>query len=205
MKTKIIGRIVGAVALTLALAGCVDLTSEVDVESDTNAKATTITTMGAEFYPMIKAMKDQGNSGSSDSDFCVSEGAQLVENADGSATCTEVAEGTFDSIVGSSSALEDSTFTVVSPGVVRVSFKTEGMASDITDGQDPNDAQAMAMLKAYFEGHNATIRIKGKKITDTNLTANGDGTAAEVVIPFTSLFDGTANLPAEYYAVVDTN
>jgi hypothetical protein len=206
MNIKIIGRLAGALGLTLALAGCIDLTSEVEVENGTNAKATTVTTMGAEFYPMIKAMKDSSDSSSSsDSDFCTSEGAQLVENSDGSATCTEVAEGTFESIVGSSNALEDSTFTEVSPGVVRVAFKTDGMKSDLTKGQDPNDKQAMDMMKAYFDGHNATIRVKGKKITDTNLTLNGDGTAAEVVIPFTSLFDGTADLPPEYYAVVDTN
>jgi hypothetical protein len=204
MNTQIIGRIAGAVALTIALAGCVDMTSEVAVESDSSAKATTITTMGAEFYPMIKAMKDSGDSSSGDSDFCTSADAQLVENADGSATCTETAEGSFDSISGSSDALEDSTFTVVSPGVVRVSFKTEGMASDITKGED-TDEQTMAMLKTYFDGHNATLRVKGKKITDTNLTLSPDGTSAEVVIPFTSLLDGTANLPAEFYAVVDTN
>lgn len=203
MKTQIIGRIAGAVALTLALAGCVDLTSEVQVESDSTAKATTITTMGAEFYPMIKAMKDSGDA-STKSDFCATEGAQLVENADGSATCTEVYEGAFDGVSASSDAMSDAAFTVVSPGVVRVSFPTKGMASDLTQGQE-DDAQTMAMLKAYFDGHNATIRVKGRKITDTNLTLSPDGTSAEVVIPFTSLIDGTADLPEDYYAVVDTN
>jgi hypothetical protein len=208
MNTPIIGRLAGALALTLALAGCVDMTSELEIKSDSAVKATTITTMGAEFYPMIKAMKDTGGktaeASADDSDFCTTEGAQQVENQDGSATCTEVYEGPFDGVTGSNDAMEDATFTVVSPGVVRVSFKTEGMASDLTDGQE-SDPQAMAMMKAYFEGHSATLRVKGKKITDTNLTPGADGTSAEVVIPFTSLLDGTADLPDEYYAVVDTN
>jgi hypothetical protein len=208
MNTGIIGRVAGALALTLALAGCIDMTSDVEIKSDSAVKVTTTTTMGAEFYPMIKAMKDAGGPGAEasadDSDFCATEGAQLVENQDGSATCTEVYEGAFDGAAGSSDAMEDAAFTVVSPGIVRVSFKTEGMGSDLTEGQD-SDPQTTAMMKAYFEGHSATLRVSGKKITDTNLTLGGDGTSAEVVIPFTSLLDGTADLPAEFYAVVDTN
>jgi hypothetical protein len=210
MNTRIIGRVAGALALTLTLAGCIDMTSEIEIKSDSAVKATTITTMGAEFYPMIKAMKDTGSQGAGaeasadDSDFCTTDGAQLVENQDGSATCTEVYEGAFDGVTGSSDAMEDAAFTVVSPGVVRVSFKTEGMASDLTEGQE-SDPQTTAMMKAYFEGHSATLRVKGKKITDTNLTLGADGTSAEVVIPFTSLLDGTADLPPEYFAVVDTN
>ena len=60
------------------------------------------------------------------------------------------------------------------------------------------------MMKTYFEGHTATIRIKGKKILETNMTKVGDN-AAEMVIKFTDLLDGKANLPPELFAVVDTN
>jgi hypothetical protein len=58
-------------------------------------------------------------------------------------------------------------------------------------------------MKTYFEGHTATIRIKGKRITETNMNKVADNTA-EMVLNFTELLDGTANLPEELFAVVDT-
>lgn len=206
MKFEFIGRLAGAVALTISLAGCMDMTSEIDIQSETSGVSTTTMTMGAEFYPMIKQMRDAAlkagaSADESETDFCVDEGDVLVENENGSATCTTVKQGTFDALQVGDDPVKDASFTVVSPGVVRVAFKTEGMASDLGDGED---AQTMAMMKAYFEGHNATLRIKGKKITDTNMTRSGDGKSAEIVIPFTTLLDGTASLPDELFAVVDT-
>ena len=59
------------------------------------------------------------------------------------------------------------------------------------------------MMKTYFEGHTITIRIKGKKVLETNMTKVGDN-AAETVIQFTDLLDGKADLPDELFAVVDT-
>ena len=199
MNFGIVGRLAGVVALTAGLAGCIDVTAEIDVLSETGGRATTTMTMGAEFYPMIKQMAAASEAGSDDG-FCTEESAVLTENADGSATCTIVGEGSFADITGTEGPTEEASFTVVSPGVVRVGFKTEGMASDVTDGQD---AEAAAMMKAYFEGHEIIIRIKGKRIIETNMTAVG-GNAAETVITWTSLLDGTANLPDELFAVVDT-
>ncbi len=201
MNLKLVGRLAGMVALTAALAGCIDMTAEIEVKSETTGKAVTTMTMGAEFYPMIKQMAEAGGEDASAGDFCKEAGASLVENADGSATCTMIAEGEFSELNTEDSPSEDATFTVVSPGVVRVAFKTEDMSGQITDGQD---AQTAAMMKAYFEGHNATIRIKGKRIVETNMNKLGDN-AAEMVIPFTGLLDGSLKLPPELYAVVDTN
>lgn len=213
MKFSAIAKLAAVVALTGALAGCMDVSTELDIQSETTGKATTSVTIGKEFYPMIKQMAEAAKaSGSTDtaaassdptSDFCKEEGDVLVENADGSGTCTSVKEGEFAALSeGGNGPNEDAAFTVVSPGVVKVSFKTDQMTSQVTEGQD---AQQMAMMKTYFDGHNATIRIKGKKVTDTNMTLSSDGTAAEIVIPFSSLFDGSAKLPPELYAVVDTN
>lgn len=212
MKLTLIARLAGVVAITAALAGCMDVTSEIDVQSETTGKATTTMTMGAEFYPMIKQMQEAAKASAqadksaapadASSSFCAEEGDKLTENADGSATCVTVKEGVLAELTKSDGPDQDAVFTVVSPGVVKVAFKTDEMTSQVTKDQD---AQTQAMMKAYFEGHNATIRIKGKKITDTNLTLSSDGTSAEIVIPFTQLLDGTAKLPAELYAVVDTN
>lgn len=201
MNLKTLGRVTGVVALTGMLAGCIDMTAEIDVLSETTGKATTTMTMGAEFYPMIKQMAEAAPDADNSDGFCVEEGDVLTENADGSATCVSVKEGELSSLSGTEGPSEDATFTVVSPGVVRVAFATENMSSQVTEGQDEETAQ---MMKAYLDGHNVTIRIKGNKVIETNMTLSGDGKAAEIVIPFLGLIDGTASLPKELFAVVDT-
>ena len=55
MTLQFIGRLAGVLALTAGLAGCIDVTMEIDVESETTCKATTTSTMGADFYAMAKA------------------------------------------------------------------------------------------------------------------------------------------------------
>ena len=81
----------------------------------------------------------------------------------------------------------------------------EGAGGGASGTSDAEAAQALAMIKPYFEGHKITITIKGKKITDTNMTASGDNTSATTEIPFNDLLDGKATVPDELYAVVDTN
>lgn len=201
MNLKTLGRVVGAVALIGLLAGCVDMDAEMEVLSETTGRSTTKMTISAEFYPMIKQMAEADPDNASSDGFCVEEGDVLTENGDGSATCLTVREGELSELSGSEGPSEDASFTVVSPGVVRVSFKTENMSSQVTEGQDEQTAQ---MLKAYLDGHNVTIRIKGKKVTETNMTLSGDGRSAEIVIPFLELIDGSAALPDELFAVVDT-
>ena len=219
LAPKMLGRIAGIVALTAALAGCMDVTGEIEVKSETTGKATSIITMGAEFYPMIKQMQEAAKAGgdtasmSSEDNFCTEEGDVLSENADGSATCTSVKEGELSEIMTGSGPNSDAKVTVVSPGVVRVAFSTADMSTQLANGpgggegaaDSAEDAQTKAMLAAYFEGHNATLRIKGKKVIDTNMTLSDDGTSAETVIPFTELLNGKTDLPTELYAVVDTN
>lgn len=204
MTLKTISRLAGIALLSAGLAGCMDVTAEIDVLSETTGKTTTTMTVGAEFYPMIKQMAEAGGEGADTSDaFCKEEGDVLTDNADGSGTCTSIKEGDLATLTADDDGPNsDTSFTVVSPGVVRVAFKTNEMTSQITEGGG-EDPQAAAMMKTYFEGHTATIRIKGKRITETNMTKVGDN-AAEVVLSFTELLDGTAKLPEEFFAVVDT-
>ena len=60
------------------------------------------------------------------------------------------------------------------------------------------------MMKQMFDGHYVTLRITGRQISESNMTINGDKTAAEMKIAFLDLINGTAKLPDELYAVVQT-
>ena len=95
MQVRWIGRLGGILALTLALAGCVDVTMDVKVRNAAEAQVTMTQVISAQFYPMIKASKSS-EAGASSDDFCKNEdGGTLVENADGSATCTITKSGKF--------------------------------------------------------------------------------------------------------------
>ena len=217
MNYKFLGRlagVVGALAITAGLAGCMDVNAEIEVLSATAGKATTSMTIGADFYPMIKQMAASGDASTKSEPFCGKEGEKLTENADGSATCVTVKEGELAALTAGEDGgpSDDASFTEVSPGVIRVAFKTSDMKSQVAEGAgggaetDKAQAdQAMAMIKPYFEGHKISITIKGKKITETNMTASGDNTSATTEIPFNDLLDGKATVPDELYAIVDTN
>ncbi len=211
MNLKIIGQVAGVLVLTAALAGCIDVTMDVDVQNDTTGKATTTMVMGADFYAMAKAgmanPPAEGETAPANDGFCEEEGALLTENPDGSATCTMVVEGAFADLFkeeGSSDTSDDPKFEVVSPGVVKVSFPTADMLGDEM-GTEAQDEQTKAMMAALFEGKTVTLRVHGKQITESNMTISADKTSAELVIPFLDLINGTANLPAELTATVNTN
>ena len=200
MKLQFLGRLAGVLALTVGLAGCIDVTMDIEVKSETEGKATTTSTMGADFYAMAKSAAASEETKTEDG-FCEEEGAKLTENADGSATCVLTLEGKFADLgLGEDNS---ATFTVVGPGVVRVAFKTDDMKSELgTEGQD---AETKKMMESFFEGHAITMRIGGKEVIETNMTLAGDKKSAETVIPFLDLINGTLDLPAELFAVVKTN
>ena len=190
MKFKLLSRIGGIVVLAAGLAGCIDVDMEIAVLDETTARATTTSTMGADFYAMAKA----GMAGSEEGEdgFCQEEGSVLTENADGSATCVLVEEGAFTELeVGEGE--DGAKFEVVSPGVVRVSLNTEDIKSEV--GAAEQDEETKQMMQAFFSG---------VEVTETNMTRTDDGKAAEIVIPFLDLINGTLELPEELYATVRT-
>ncbi|RYE85636.1 MAG: hypothetical protein EOP19_09005 [Hyphomicrobiales bacterium] len=198
MSLNLFGRVAGVLALTVGLAGCMDVTMEIDVLSETTGKSTTTSVMGADIYSMVKA----GAAEDADDDgFCKEAGETLTENADGSATCVLVAEGPFAELNGEDGKDDGAKFEVVSPGVVKVSFSTEDMKKEV--GTDIQDEETKAMMVQFFEGRAITIRIKGKDVIDTNMTRKGN--AAEIVIPFLDLINGKVDLPDELYATVKVN
>lgn len=220
MNVQMIGRLAGILALTVGLAGCIDMTMDVKVKNESEADATMIQTISAQFYPMIKASakSDSGSSGSSD-DFCKKDdGGTLVENADGSATCTITKSGKFADL-GFDNGKEEVKFASAGPGLVKVSFPTaefskgldEATSGAAAGGSDATsqdaeskaaEAQMKAAMTAYFAGHFLTIKIEGGEITDSNMTIAADRQSAEQKIALTDLISGTAKLPAELYAVV---
>jgi len=58
MNISTLAKLAAVFALTGALAGCMDVSTELDIQSETGGKATTSVTIGAEFYPMIKQMAE---------------------------------------------------------------------------------------------------------------------------------------------------
>ena len=222
MTLQIVGRLAGVLALTIGLAGCIDVTMDVKVKNEAEAVGTMSTTIGAQFDPRIKASKT-ASAGDADKggDFCdAKDNGKLTENADGSATCTVTKEGKFADL-NFDSGKENIKFTSAGPGLVRVSFPTEefqkglnaaaasGPGADASADASSDDAQTKAAAEqmkaamgAYFAGHFLTIRIEGGEITDSNMTVAGDKQSAEDKIAFTDILDGTAKLPAELYAVV---
>ena len=132
MNIKIIGQLAGAALLGLAVTGCVDVTMDIEVLSETNGRATTTMSMASDFYAMAKAgaAQDDGAEG-----FCDEEGAVLTEHDDGSATCTTVAEGTFAEL-RTGDGEESMKFEVVAPGLVRASLSTADMSNEVTGGEE---------------------------------------------------------------------
>jgi hypothetical protein len=209
MNLRILGQLAGALALTVGLAGCMDVTMELEVLDETNGRMVTTATVGADIYPMLKAGMAQGAAGADgtaapagENDFCKEAGDVLTENADGSATCVSTKEGTLASLGEGDDAPK---FEVVSPGVVKVSFSTEQMKGEL-GADETMDEETKAMMQAFFEGHNITIRIKGKEVTATEgMTLSADKTSAEIAIPFLDLINGTVDLPPALSATVKTN
>ena len=214
MRLQTIGRLAGILALTMALAGCIDVTMDVKVKSETEAQGTMVQTIAAQFYPMIKA---SATSDSKTDGFCVGkDGGTLVENSDGSGTCTITKDGKFADL-SFDNGKETVKFTSAGPGLVRVAFPTAEFSSGLnaagaggdensSDAEAKKNAEQMkAAMGAYFAGHFLTIKIEGGQITDTNMTLSADKQSAENKIAFTDLLNGTARLPAELYAVVKVN
>ncbi len=193
MNFAMIGRIGGALALMLGLAGCIDMTSDVYITSSTTAKARVTSTMSAEIYAMVKANAD------SDEPFCSEDGASLTENADGSATCVAVSEGTFAELQFDDGGNEP-VFTTNPDGTVRIVIATKDMIGDLGADDDPQTAE---MLKSLFDGHFLTIRFGGAQIVDSNMPPAPDSANyVESRLPFLGLMNGSLELPDEFYVVV---
>ncbi|MET3927264.1 hypothetical protein [Devosia sp. 2618] len=197
MALKIIGKLAATMLLGGALAGCIDVNVDVEVTSETTAKARLTQLMSADFYEIVQQDQGDGEEGSENDGFC--DDGELTENADGSASCVITEEGAFaDLTLGDDN--QSIKFTSAGPGLVRVALPTEDMR-DAMDGEGM-DADSLQMVEAFFTGHAMTMRFSGLEVVDTNMTLSADKKSAETSIPFVDFFKGELDLPDEIYAVV---
>jgi hypothetical protein len=189
-----VARLGGVAILTLSLAACMDISMEVEVLNQTDAKGIMTTTMSADIYQMMTAQEVESEEG-----FC--DEGELIETAE-TVSCIVTESGPFDEL----SLGEDEsgpTIVAIGGGQVRVSFPLGELSDDISEsmgsGEDP---EMMAMMASMFEGNAITMKVSGGRIVDTNMDLAGDSQSATFTIAFDALLKGEVELPEEAYAVV---
>lgn len=188
-------RLSGAAALALSLAACMDISMEVEVLSQTEAKGTMATTVGADIYQMLAAQQTETD----DDGFC--DEGELVETPE-TVSCVVTSSGPFDEFEMGDDG-ESPTIEAIGGGQVRVSFPLGGLADEIGEGLGAGeDPETLAMMASMFEGAQIAMTISGGPILDTNMELAADGNSASLTILFTELLTGDIDLPEEAYAVV---
>lgn len=196
MSVRFLGKLAGTVLLAGGLAGCIDVHIEVAITSPATAKATMTQTMSADVYAMSKSAAD----GIQEQDDAFCSDGTLVENADGTATCTLVEEGIFaDLDLGQDEG--GMSFTPAGPGLVRVALPTADMQAEL-GAEEEMDEETRQMVEAFFAGRTMTIVISGAEVVETNMTLSADRRQAEQIIPMLDLINGATDLPDELFAVV---
>lgn len=200
---RLTGMLMAMSTLVLGLGGCIDASMDVEVTGAGTARATMTQVMTRSVYDMIQSTIEKPDKGASPSiaaSFCKHGTLALSDKA---ATCTLVQQGPIASTsFGSPKGDPMMTVEAIGGGRVRVSFSTPGMMDDLASGEEKMDAETRAMLQSFFDGHTITLRVTGGTILETNMDLAKDGLSAARDIAFVDLINGTADLPAELYAVV---
>ncbi|MDB5473921.1 MAG: hypothetical protein JWP99_1224 [Devosia sp.] len=199
MMLKTFGKLAVMVLLGAAPGGCIDADVDVQLTSDSTARATITQVMGADFYAMVKMNAEEMGEDLPEEDKFCAQGA-LTENDNGTATCVIKEQGSFSRLTMGTRG-QTVQFAPGGPGLVRVSLPTDSMKSEIGADQ-AMDAETRQMVEAFFAGRGVTIRFGGLEVIDTNMKLSGDGQSAERKIMFLDLLRSKADLPAELYAVV---
>ncbi|MBU1176042.1 MAG: hypothetical protein KKH72_11625 [Alphaproteobacteria bacterium] len=194
MKYAYVLKAAAALLFATGLAGCFDVKFDVAV-LDTDKASVVISTT------VPKELVDLAEIESGTSEFCKPEDELIEGEAD--YTCVSKVEGTFAEVFEAGDPGEPQpTIETVGPRQFKVSFPAGSLQEDMS-GQAGGDAEALEMMKQMFEGHAITIRVSGGTIIDTNMTKNEAGDAAETVLPFIAIIEGTADIPDVVYAVVE--
>lgn len=184
----------GIAVLALSLSACMDISMEIEVLDETQAKGTMTTAMAADIYQMIEAQQTEGDEG-----FC--DEGELVQTPE-TVSCIVTQSGPF----GDLDLGEDGsgpTIEAIGGGQVRVSFPLGDLSEEIGQGMGAGeDPEMLAMMASMFEGNSITMTVSGGRILDSNMEVALDGLSASYVIPFDALLTGEVILPEEAYAVV---
>ena len=189
-----LARLAGTVLVVGGLAACVDITMEVQVLDETNARGTTTISMEREFYDM--SQQEGGG------DFCDDDGTFTL--TDEAANCVSSKEGTYAELLeGADEGEPIPTIVNVGPGLVRVTYPTASLAEEF--GEDTSDPESLAMMQQFFEGRTLTMKVSGGEIVESNMDIADDGMSAAIVIPLLGMMTGELELPDESFAVVKLN
>ncbi len=189
-----LARLAGTFLIVGGLAACVDISMELQVLDEQNARGTTSISMDREFYDM--AEQQGGN------EFCKDEGTLTI--TENSVTCVTTEEGAYaDLLEGGEEGEPTPTITNVGPGLVRVTYPTASLVEDFAE--DSSDPETMAMMQQFFEGRTLTMKISGGQIVESNMDIAEDGMSASTVISLLGLISGEIELPDESFAVVKLN
>ncbi|WP_127145114.1 hypothetical protein [Pelagibacterium montanilacus] len=188
-----IAKMSGIALLTAGLAGCVDVSMDVEVLSQTEARGTMVTGMSPDMYAMMSMEGVESEAFCEDGDIV--ETAAVVE-------CRVVEEGSFEDLRFDEDGENRPVFEALGDGRIRVSFPTEGVADEVNDEAGASDPEMAAMIATMFEGHFITLSVSGGEIVETNMETAEDGQSARFQIPLGGLVSGSVEIPAELYAVV---
>ena len=195
MTMNTLTRLAGASGLALLLTACMDVSMTVDVQSETEAEATMVTSMAADMVELMNAQAETG-----DEEFCVE--GELVENGD-MIDCIVVRSGPFDELDFEAEDGQGPLIEAIGGGQVRVTFPTGDLAESLDEGMgSEQDPQMQAMITSMFEGRAITLTVSGGTVSDTNMEIAADGMSASYEIPFVDLFGSSLDLPGEIYAVI---
>lgn len=187
-------RAAGAMVVAVGLAGCIDVTMELEVIDEETGRGTMTMVMDRQFYDMAEADGSES--------FCDDDDTLTVTETE--ATCVSVTEGTFDELIESSDPDEPvPTVVAQGDGTVRVTFPTASLADEMAE--DEMDAETLTMMQGFFAGKFMTLVASGGEVVDTNMTVAEDGMSASLQIPFLDMMTGEADVPDEAYAVLKIN
>lgn len=207
MTTRYLGKYAAILVMGAGLAGCVNADVEVAFVDSTSAHVMTTTTIGADFYSMIKAAEEEAAEGREDTLDITGEGfcdtGDLTENDDGSATCVDMMHGTFDELNAQNAEEGGIVFAAQDDGTVRVSLPMDALGSQI-GAEDEMDEETKTMMSAMFAGHGITFTITAAEIIESNMDVSDDKTAATLKLDFAELIEGKTEFPEEYFALVRT-
>lgn len=213
MSFKLLSRLAGVLALTIGLAGCIDVEMDIEIKSDTTAKGVMTMAITAEAQAavdaMLKGLAEQ--MGADPKDMMAGQSLSLKDNCedgvgsetpDGGSKCVVEKEGTFAELaeLGDGGGPK---FETLADGKVKVTLPVEDINAS---GNEAGMGEMVAdpSMEALFTNHFITFRVRGLEIVESNMEISADKKSAEFKIPTIEMMRGKVELEEDLYAIVRT-